>query len=38
MMNVLGAVSWKSYKLSYSGCWAYKLTPAHFSEPKRFHQ
>ena len=36
-MNVLGLIgTWKSYKLSYSAFWGVRLSPAKFTEPKRF--
>lgn len=37
MMNILGIVaSWYSYKLSYSGFYGFKLTPATFQNPGNF--
>ena len=37
LMNALAAVfSWKAYKMSYSGPFAFKLRPSNFSEPKVF--
>ena len=35
LMNVTGIIgNWKGYKLSYSGFWGVKLTPARFTTPK----
>ena len=35
LMNAAGLLgNWKGYKLSYSGFWGVKLTPARFSNPK----
>ena len=28
--------SWKTYKMSYSAFWGFRLTPAKFSEPARY--
>lgn len=37
LMNITGIIgSWKVYKLSYSGFWGVKLTPALFTEPDTF--
>jgi NADH:ubiquinone oxidoreductase subunit 6 (subunit J) len=37
LMNIGGLLgSWNTYKLSYSGFWGFKLTPAKFSDPKTF--
>jgi hypothetical protein len=36
-MNVLGwVISWKEYKLTYSGFWGYRIKPAQFSSPRNF--
>ena len=36
-MNISGLLgSWNAYKLSYSGFWGFKLSPAKFSDPKTF--